>query len=292
VFLFFVYNFSAFLALHLPEPAARTLARVTSALFYLVTPGMKRNARRNFRVMLSSGGREPTAGELERLVWRAYLNFGLYLYEFFLIPRIDGEFLNRRLEVRGLEHLDSAIGGGRGVISITGHLGNWELAGILTSMMGYPVTAVALDHRSPSMNKFFLHRRRMKGVKIVAVGGRTLALIRALKKSGIVALLADRVFSRSRLRMDFFGRSTYLPAGPAELAVLTGSPIVPGFLVRRGRRYLLSFEPPIHPDLASGRSSAVRTLARHVIDVLERYIRTYPEQWLVFEYLWNKETAF
>ena len=281
-----IYYFLAFLVLHLPKKTSFFLIRCFACLYYWTTPGLKRRLRANLGRVLKETGRSQEG--LERLVREGYLNFGRYLYEFYLIPRMDGDFLKRRLEIRGREYLDQAFQRGRGVISLTAHLGNWELAGVFAALLGYPITAVALPHKGQMLNRFFLRRRQVKGVKVVLLGKQSKRLITALRQNQLVALLGDRAFGPPYLDLKFFGKTAILPAGPAHLAVKLGSPVVPGFLVREGEKFIFFFEPPLYPDSDKRNPDAVRKLAEESVVYLEKYISAYPSQWLVFDYVWKK----
>ena len=204
------------------------------------------------------------------------------------IPKIDKTFLEQHLQVKGVEHLDSAFKKGKGVISLTGHIGNWELAGIFTALLGYPISAIALSHKSTALNRFFLRRRQMKGVKIIPLGVQTKKIISALKRNELVALLGDRPFGPPYVKPNFFGQPAPLPAGPAQIAVKLGTPIVPGFLIRQGENYIFSFEPFMEYNKLLEPQQAIEDLAQRSIPYLEKYIRKYPGQWLVFDYVWKK----
>ena len=283
--MWFIYNFFAFLVLHLPKKTTLFLARYFALFQYWTTPVLKRRLRANLSRVLKETGRSQT--ELDSLVKKGYLNFGRYLHELYFFPRIDREFLKDHLEFRGREYLDQPFQKGRGVISLTAHLGNWELAGIFAALLGYPITAVALPHRGRLMNRFFVRRRRVKGVKVVMLGKQTKRLITALRQNELVALLGDRAFGPPYLNLKFFGKTAVIPAGPFQLAAKLGSPIVPGFLVRKDEKYVFFFEPPIYPDLQKTEVDAINDLAKKSIVCLEKYIGAYPEQWLVFEYIWK-----
>lgn len=284
--MFLFYNFCAFLSLRLPRGCSLVLVRVLSFLRYLTTPVLRRRVRANYETVMAAAGREGES--VERLVREAYYNFGLYLREFMIIPRLDKAGLAGCLTVRGRENLDGAFRHGRGAISLTAHLGNWELAGVFTSLLGYPISAVALSHPSGPVNRFFVRRREMKGVRVALLGRQAKKIVSALRRNELVALLGDRVFSPPVVHVPLFGRPAPLPAGPALLARRMNCPVVPGFLVREGDRFVLSFETPIFPDQALPEQESVRVVTARYAACLEEYIRRTPAQWLVFDRVWRK----
>lgn len=283
--MFLFYNLCAFLALRLPRGLVLPLVGLLAWLRFLTTPVLRRRVRANYETMLAGLGRPlDGAGALTRA---AYHNFGLYLYEFMLIPHLDRDKVARLVTVQGREHLEAAFRRGRGVISLTAHLGNWELAGIFTSLLGWPVSAVALGHRSGMVDRFFVRRRAMKGVRVARLGSQARRIVSALRRNELVALLGDRVFAPPVVRAPLFGVPAPLPAGPARLAVRMNCPVVPGFLLRGGRGFTLAFEAPVMPDRSLPEDEAVAAIVRAYTVCLEKYVRRAPEQWLVFDYLWR-----
>lgn len=281
-----VYRLFAFLACRLPRGAAGKLAWTLAWLRWLTTPVLRRRIRENYLVALRQEHFEPA--EISRLARRAYFNFALYLVEFFASPGLNPGNIRERISVRGEEHLEKAFARGRGVISLTAHLGNWEMAGIATSLLGYPVTAVALAQPDPGVNRLFMSRRRSKGVRIFLLGGSARMLLSALRRNELVAILNDRVFGPPSVRVPFFGLETDLPAGPAQMAVRTGASVVPGFMVRENGRLVLCFEPGMVPDASLPAPAAVSGLLRDFVACLEKYITRYPDQWLVFSRVWER----
>ena len=105
-----------------------------------------------------------------------------------------------------------------------------------------------------------------------------------LRAHGLLALLGDRRFGVGGRAVPFFGRPARLPAAPLALARRTGAALVPGFVVRTGPgRYQIRLEPPV---TAHGHGALVALAA-----TLERYVRAHPEQWFVFEPMWDEPRA-
>jgi KDO2-lipid IV(A) lauroyltransferase len=107
----------------------------------------------------------------------------------------------------------------------------------------------------------------------------------ALLKDEVVVLQGDRVMPGQKgERVTVLGANMMLPAGPAKLALATGAPIVPVFTIRTpSGNVRLCVEPAI---FASDVDSAMRQLA----DVIAKYVRTYPEQWLMLQPAWCEDS--
>ncbi len=215
---------------------------------------------------------------------KVFLNFGLYLADFFRYESLTSADIAELINIDGLAHLENAYSAGRGVILITAHLGNWELGGAVITAMGYPLTAVAFPERVGKTNELFQKQRRRRGMQILTFGEAARGALAALKRGEMVAMLADRDFTNHRDMIDFFGRPARLPAAPARISAKTGAPILPGFILRQSdNRFTMRFHPPLWPE--SRRDNlAVRTAIR---DILQAEVSADPTQWFVFEDFWN-----
>ena len=111
---------------------------------------------------------------------------------------------------------------------------------------------------------------------------------KALKENGLVAILGDRDFTDSGERIEFFGKETLLPRGPASFSLRTGAPILPAFVVRtKANNCRLIIEDPIKYKATGTWQTDIKGLMRAYVRVIERYIRRYPDQWYVFRKVWN-----
>lgn len=227
---------------------------------------------------------------IEGCAREVFVNFAYYLVDFFRFSRINHDFIKKYVKVSGLEHLQWAYSQKMPIIALTAHLGNYELAGAVTSLLGYPVAAVALPHKDQRTNNFFNSNRHRVGMKVIATGSRVKGCLSALKDNFVLALLADRDFSHSGIKMELFSRFASLPRGIAFFSKKSGACIIPGFLVRVDKyNYHLSFEEPM--CLARKENIPEEEIMRRYIPVLEKYISNYPEQWYMFEKYWIPENS-
>ena len=229
----------------------------------------------------------PIVGEAkaEKYAKEVFINFAYYLADFFRYSRLNQKFIKKYVRVSGLNNLDQALAHGKGVIALTAHLGNYELAGAVTSLLGYPVSAVALPHKDRRANELFDSQRQIVGVEVISTGGAIKGCLSALKKKRVLALLGDRDFSKAGYAVKILSRTATLPRGPAYFALKTGACIIPGFLVRENKFfYHLIFEKPF--IFEEGEFKTEVDIVKHYVPVLEKYIEKYPEQWYMFQKLW------
>ena len=190
-----------------------------------------------------------------------------------------------------------ALRAGKGAICITPHLGNWEMGGLLFSFRGGSLNVLTLDERDLDTRSFREEMRRRRGIKILYVNPKddspmaVLDAVKALRRNEIVAMLGDRIESQKTMVFDFFGRKTAFPAGVAILAMATGAPVLPVFVVmERNRRYKGIIESPIYfsPSSRQDREAVIQEGMEKLIKKFEEYIEKYPDQWYNFYSYWNE----
>jgi len=130
--------------------------------------------------------------------------------------------------------------------------------------------------------------RTRVGTRVIGRQGAVRRLLRGLRQGESVGMLIDQhLQDRSAVTINFFNRPASTTSAIAKLALRTGAPIMPVFaLPLPGGRYRLVYETPIvAPDLDD--PDAVRVLTQRCTDVLEQYVRRYPELWLWMHRRWR-----
>ncbi len=234
--------------------------------------------------------------EALRLAREVFRHFSYYLVEFFRMGKdLDDQFIARKIELQNFDLLTQALEQGRGVVLLTGHIGNWELGGLVLSCLGYPFTAIALPHKERPVNELFNAQREKFGVKVVPAHLAIRRGLKDLKDNRIVAILADRDFSVTGEPRTVFGKTMMIPKGAALFAYRTGSVILPAFLRRKpDHTFYLSFGPvldlPSHSPQMSEQDFVDRVLDQQV-QMIEREVRKDPAQWMMFRRFWFEQES-
>ena len=215
-----------------------------------------------------------------------FINFAYYLADFFRYQKLTPDFIQKFVRISGLENINSTLSSDKGIIALTAHLGNYEFAGAVVASLGYPVVAIALPHKDKRINKFFDSRREMVNIKVISTGAGIKECFSLLRQGKILALLGDRDFSGKAHTFKMFSQYARFPRGPAFFSLKTGAPIIPAFLIRENRDYYhLIFEKPIN---STGKSE--KDIINSYIPILEKHIKSYPDQWYMFGKFWEEET--
>lgn len=289
---YLIYRFFCFLGMHLPDWLAYFIGNIISELRYHTSSGLRRIITNNIRQVLIYR-KHLTAIDfdekiLKTTVKQVYKNFGIYMVEFFQIPKWTSQIVKEKVEVVNIHYLDQVLSKSKGAVVLTGHLGNWELAGIVTSLLGYNLSAVALPFKNEKIALIFIRRRRAKGVNVILTGASPKEYLKALKKNGVIAILGDRLFTEKGVCVEFMGKETLLPRGPATLAVKWKAGYLAGFLIRKKKgRYMLIFDKPMEIPEIEDEQKQIQSLIQQGARYLEKYILKYPDQWLNFSQMWR-----
>src|SRR3989338_2903493 len=230
--------------------------------------------------------------EAGRLIRRCYRQLGAGLMELLRLPVMDRAYVDRYISVEGRRHFEQAMAGGRPVILLTGHYGNWELSSIAAALHGYPIVALArAQQKLPKLYRLLVSYRESKGCTIVHKGGAMKRLIAALDTRRLVGIVGDQA-SRQGLLVDFFGRPALFATGPFALAHSKDALILPAFMHRvRGPFHRLVIEPPISLRRELPEAEAVRQGISEFAAVLTRHILEDPAQWLWMHKRWKHTPA-
>lgn len=202
----------------------------------------------------------------------------------FGVLRRDG--LEHLVSWQGKEHLDRVMAAGRGVIVASAHLGNWELMGAALVDAGLPMHVLVQVPSQDAFGQLFIEARDAVGVRTYANRGPSSLrpVLRALKNGEGLGVLVDQHGEAQDALATLFGRPVSVPMGAFFFAQKTGAAILPMFCIRQpGDRHMIHVLPEIAP------SGDPQEDARRLYEVLERTIRTYPEQWLWVHNRWEKE---
>ena len=270
----------------LPRSLAYACARAFATLLAGAGAGGFRAAAANQAVV---HGR-PAADPGVRAAARAALTHQALNYvDLLQLGRLPAAALLQRIEVSGYEHLRQAHAAGRGVLIVSGHIGNLDVVGQVLALRGYRALVPVEPIRPPRLFRYVSTLRARYGLTLIPAETALRPALRTLRQGGIVALINDWDRRGNGVPVRFFDRETRLPAAPAVLQLRTGAPIVPCFVQRRpGGRYAAWAEPPIHVAATGDTEQRILAIMQSVAMSLEAAIRRDPTQWVFFHPVWPR----
>lgn len=222
---------------------------------------------------------------IQSVVAGCYGHFGRELAALARMGRLDpARLVERTVGAReGRATWEEAAAGG-GVVMVTGHLGNWELAGALMSALGAPVSAVVKPQANRRVDRRLGRLRRRLGIEPVPMRQAGRRLPGALAEGRAVALVADQDAGGRGVFVPFLGRTASTFRGPARLALRHEVPLLFGVLVREGQGYRFVLE---RVEVSAGTDEG--RLTRAWVSRLEQRVRQRPDQYFWFHRRWKTE---
>lgn len=272
----------------LPERAAdRVGAQIGRAIHGL---GIRRETvDRNLRIAFP----EKDNAWIEKTRVAAYEHLGREAAAILRLSKLDATAIRARTITYGLDEVEAALSLGRGIILVTGHYGNWEMAAAAVASRGLPIGAIVRRQGNRLVDERLQQLRRSLGVETIYQGNAPGRIPRILRSNGVVGIVGDQDARRSGIFVPFFGKPASTHRGPALFAIRLGAPVfscvarrLPGEEVRyevRGRR--VNFEPTGDLD------ADVHKLSAELSRRLEDDIRAAPEQYFWFHNRWKTRPA-
>lgn len=194
--------------------------------------------------------------------------------------------LQTMVDDRWSYNLGKALARKRGVVLITAHLGNYELAGSYLASFKLPIHAVVEEIPGGHTDAVNRIRRRF-GMQVIGYSN-IHRMMKVLRAGNILVLLADRDIEERGIDVRFGESTRRLPIGPALLALRTGAAVQTGYFVRtKGKySYLCVIHPALDFKLAGSLKQKAKLLTQRISEELVSAIRSYPDQWFVFQDEW------
>ncbi len=228
----------------------------------------------------------------DRMVCAVYLHFCMMIMELLHIPRkIHRTNWRQYAELVGHVPVMDRLMSGEPVIMLTGHYGNWELAGYLFGLFGYPTYSVARTLDNPYLDRFLRSFRERTGQKLIPKSGGYDQIVEVLQSGRPLSMLADQDAGQRGMFVDFFGRPASTHKAIALLAIEHQAPVAVGVARRIGPgfRYEIRCAQIIDPGEFTGSADDARLLTQRYTSALEELIRQDPTQYLWLHRRWKHQ---
>ena len=273
----------------LPEGFALWIGRQLGNLMYGLDVKHRKIAIQNLHLAF---GQEKSEEEMRSIARKNFQNLGMMAIEFFQIPKMDMETYQRKVEVEGLDKALKVLEQNRGALLLLGHFGNWELMVPMSRIIQKPILAIAKPiKRNPWLERWIMQSRERIGLEIIPPVNATQKVVQGLSENKIVAILFDQRGKRSKgIWADFFGRKVPTTPGLAVMALRSGAPVLPVFMIRMGlQKHRLIIRDPLELIHTDDFRQDVEANTQLFNRVLESIIRQYPDQWLWIHRRWERK---
>jgi len=221
----------------------------------------------------------------------SYRHLGRSFIETALLDSLGADGLQKLVEtVEGWEEIDDVMAGGKGAVLVTGHIGNWELAGAYVAARGVPLDAIVRGMANPLFDAYLNHTREAIGMTIVHDSEAVRRTPRSLRAGRAVAFVADQgVMGLASTFVPFFGRPAKTPRGAAVFALRFNVPVVFVVALRQPNgRYRIVVER-IEAPQTGDRDHDVDAIVARFTQHLEKWVRAVPAQYFWQHRRWRRQ---
>lgn len=284
---YYVYRLAGAIAPLVPPPAGYRAAELLGGILWRLSP-LRGTVQANLSHIVGEAPESPRVRALARQVYR---NQGKNYFDLLRVASMSRQEILRTVRgTTGTEHLDQALARGRGVVLVSAHYGNFDLAGQVLALRGYQVTAVAEHLRPERLFRYISGVRASHGLRFIPIDAPLRPIFRALHANEIVGLALDRNVTDEGRDVLFCGRPARLPDGYLKLALRTGAALIVAFCHRLpDNTFFIHVEPEIQLQRTGDTERDVQANLPPVLSVFEAYLRRHPEQWVYFQPVWPSQ---
>ena len=284
--MYLLYLFAWKLIGLLPEKSAYKLSKVISDRIYRKNgKGVKRLRGNYQRVMPNMSERE--IEDLTKDGMRSYLR---YWFDTFRLNKWSKSRIIETTFVVRENLLRDPRATKQGCIIALPHAGNWDHAAAYFCSTGITLTAVVEKLKPEAIFKKFLAYRQSIGIEAISHKEKTMPiLMERLNQGKLIALVSDRDMSRNGIEVNFLGGIAKMPAGPAILALKTGSPLVTAYIRYLEKGIEITFDETIKLPVAGSEEEQIKIITQSMADNFAKRIKDSPVDWHMLQRIWVDE---
>jgi KDO2-lipid IV(A) lauroyltransferase len=268
----------------MPEGAADVFGRYVGRIVYRM--GIRRDVvDENLRLAFP----EKKDSWIEGVTRATYEHLGREATAMMRLSKLHKNAVIEQTVPVGWDQLEGALEEGRGLLLVTGHYGNWEVAAAAVAARGVPIAAIVRRQGNRLVDERLQELRRKLGVETIYQSQAPSRVPRVLRANGVVGIVGDQDARSSGIFVPFFGRPASTHRGPALFALRLNAPVfsciarrLPGKKVRyevAGERVNVTRTGDLDADVAA--------LTAELAARLERQVRQAPEQYFWFHKRWK-----
>ena len=284
--MYLLYLFAWKLIALLPEKSAYKLANYVSDRIYKKNGKGIKQLRSNYARVMPEYSPEKLE-ELTKLGMRSYLR---YWFDTFRLSKWSKNRIIQTTQVIRENLLRDPVQSKRGCIVALPHAGNWDHAAAYFCSTGIPLTAVVEKLKPEAIFKKFLAYRESIGIEAISHKEKTIPILTERLQAGkLIALVADRDMSRNGIEVNFFGKTSKMPSGPAILAIKTGAPLITAYVRYTQGGIEIIFDETLKPTNSGSEEEQIKIITQSMADNFAKRIKENPVDWHMLQRIWVDE---
>ena len=229
---------------------------------------------------------------LSELLKGIYKNFIFLWMEFLQNNKVVKKNLSQIFTVHNPEIFDEAYKKNKGVIIISGHMGNFEWLGQMHGQSGRKISGIAKKQTNPLVNQLVEKIRLRENLGVIYMRNAMVEGIEVLKNKDLLAIVMDQDARKKGVFVDFMGMPSSTAVGPAVFHLRTGAPLIFLMSIRRDYGKFDAYYEEICPaaEPSEVTDQKIKEITQIHSSVLEKWILKYPEQWFWMHRRWKTRT--
>ena len=269
----------------LPRNISLFFGSILGYLSYLLYGKEKAKSNRHLQIAF---GDKLSEAERKTIIRKMFLNIVWNFIDIVRIPKYYKSELRSLIEVEGIENFNKVYKRGKGVIGVTGHIGNFELLAAFAAGEGYKSAVIGRELYDKRLNKLLVTNRESAGVINIDTKDSPRKLIKLMKDGYALGVLIDTDSTRVRGEMiPAFGKLSNTPVGQSIIGLKTGAGFVPMVCLRNGKRYKLIFKPEVTINRTDDFDADVYNITKKCTEVLEEIVTEHKDQWIWMHNRWR-----
>ncbi|HEV2122705.1 MAG TPA: hypothetical protein VGW38_08020 [Chloroflexota bacterium] len=284
-----LYLFSAgiWLAERLSSAVIYGIATILGRAIATLPTAQRHRLRRNLAVVVDTSVDDPQLDPLVKQVFRTQAaNYADLLRARCITPsEVEARLIQSG---EGWEPFMECVRRKTGCVLVTPHFGRVELLNHFLGARHLPITLPVERLQPPALFELITRQRTRPTYELVPHDAALRPSLRALKRGEVVVFFAEWAPGGNRVNVQFFGRSTPFPPGPAFVALRADVPLFVGFelpSVHPGT-FLAHIGAPLQVERSSDSNIDVQRLTQRMASEFERGIRQAPGHWVMFHDIW------
>lgn len=275
----------------LPRIVVVGFARLTGKMAWYLMPQKKRIGLKNLDAVF---GDTKTAAEKRSILTQSFSSFSLTMLDLIWFSFRSEKRIRKFVTMPSTPLVDSFFED-KPLICITAHMGNWEILGQTSALLGADLASIAAQVKNPAIDRLMLKLRQPTGQTVIPQKGALKSLISRLRKNGKAAFVLDQKTSIANggIMVDFLGLPMPVSSAPAALAYRTGTELMVGYCLPRPRgHYHIYINASITPppfDKEADMDAIVLDLTQRIQDLVTAEIHKHPEYWLWSYKHWRRQ---
>lgn len=272
-----------------PRPWLRAIGGLLGFLWIDLFKFRKKIVMSNLNIAFPGMSEE----EKQQLARESVYNLGYNFAEFFVLPSVTPEWVDKNVVFEGIEHCRQAQDENKGVFFLSMHIGHSDMAANAIALKVMPIYIITKVFKNKLFNDLWFSIRGAQGVRYIDAHGPTNAfeILKALKQKSAVTFVLDQFMGRPYgIPTKFFGKRTGTAYGLALFVLKTGAPVVPVYPYegRDGKIHVV-FLPKLDmaPFINDNKDESIQKMTQHFTDVIEQCVSKHPDQWMWVHRRWK-----